>query len=1215
MPHATRALTACFTRLAQAADAAATLLAALPRAETGAFVSFLGRLSRSPTAAHRGFAADLAPVLLAALPEPFAPAEPWTSAPTPGTHAGSAGAARTPGTCGLTPRGAMDTDGDGDGEAAALLSPALPAGVTPGTPAAGPRQPWGVVCMQLLLQRASDKVPAVRARALTGLAAAAGRAPDAAEEAAALAQLLGGGAGSVTASAAHAHTGDAAHMRMPMGGAATPGSGLRAAAGGGVFGGGGATPGTLLFLRRCGRTPGAESDAAGSSAAGSSAAGSVAPPSPVSAELGALLRLRCADEKGGVRRAALAALEAVALATHALPRDDVAALAAACGDALLSVRRAAHGALCRLLAAQPDAPGLAHAWLTAALPLTADTEPSVSDRALDALDDMLLAGLAAAGKRGAAAVGAAAVADALLRALADAHDALPPLADAIAALARRGRIKGAALTALQVRLRGVSPGARDAAGAWALLGELTEACPSAADVPFLGRAWQHAVASRAPTATLLRAVAHAAPAFAPDAAAALAAQLEARVAAFALPPDEAAAHLRALAPLAARAAGGAAGDAASAWASRLLRAACDALEAHLSCRHTGAAAASAATAALFAAGATALLSPSAVRGELVTLVQALVAGGAEGGSGSGVGGATCADDALSAHAWATLSKLCLADERLAKRCVPLFVRELSSGARRSAAVRNNLLLGLSDLCAAHTSLVDPHALRLAACAADPCELVRRQALSLLASLLARDYLKWRGPLFVRFAAALADPAPGVRARAAALLAHPQLAPRVPALAYAHFTEALFAMNGFDAAGRPPAVPEKAAGVLRGCEPAARAGRLEVLRALLRAMSPEHRLATAAKLCAEVLVPCAEGVLALPACDEVLVDALSALAAKEMSFKAPPATRVGADDADDGEEGAHGGRGGGALASAKARAVCGLARRNLVENFVPVLIELKRALAAARSRLLPHLMACARGALRDLRAELEDILVADRQLAAELLFDLRAEEAHATHAPNNNTAAAAQGAAAAAAAAAAAMPPPPARRGAAARGGGGMLSPAPAAAAAVERTPRRAGARRVSLAGVDPSATPAAAEVLMRAPPSQGGAAAAAAVRAAAAATLSVPRLRATTPRTTGPHAVDAAALADVCRRQSFSEAQVAHAFSGGDENASARANSDAAAAAQLNMVCLMSPDKPAPSAAQLNMPPPPALAASAEDGGCEGGASVSLARGAKRGRV
>jgi condensin-2 complex subunit D3 len=1196
---------------AQAADAAATLLSSLPRAETSAFVSFLGRLSRSPTAAHRGFAADLAPVLLAALPEPFAPAEPWTTAPggapTPGAHAG--GAARTPGTCGFTPRAAMDTDGDADADgaaaaaAAAALSPALPAGVTPGTPAAGPRQPWGVVCMQLLLQRASDKVPAVRARALTGLAAAAGRAPDAAEEAAALAQLLGGGGGGgVTASAPPAAKG--AHM----GGAATPGSGLRAAAGGGVLCGG-ATPGTLLFLRRCGRTPGAESDAGGSSAAGSSAAGSVAPPAPVSAELGALLRLRCGDEKGGVRRAALAALEAVALATHATCRDDVAACAAACGDALLSVRRAAHGALCRLLAAQPDAPGLAHAWLTAALPLAADTEPSVAERALDALDDMLLAGLVAAGKRGAAASGAAAVGDALLRALADAPAALPPLADAVSALARRGRIKPAALTALQARLRGVSPGARDAAGAWALLAELAEASPAAADAPFLARAWADAVAARAPTATLLRAVAHAAPAFAPDAAAALAAQLEARVAAFTLPPDEAAAHLRALAPLAARAAGGAGGDAASAWACRVLRRACDALEAHLSGgRHAGAAAA---TAALFAAGATALLAPGAVRGELVTLVQALLAGGADAG----------ADDALCAHAWAALSKLCLADERLAKRCVPLFVRELSSGARRSAAVRNNLLLGLCDLCAAHTALVDPHALRLAACAADPCELVRRQALSLLASLLARDYLKWRGPLFVRFAAALADPAPGVRARAEALLAHPQLAPRVPALAYAHFTDALFAMNGFDAvsgaAGAAGAAgePEKAAGVLRGGEPGARAGRLAVLRALLRAMSPEHRLATAAKLCGEVLVPCAEGALPLPRCDELLVDALSALAAKEMSFKPQHAARGPAEDADDAEEGGGGGSGGGALAGAKARAVSSLARRNLVENFVPVLIELKRALAAARSRLLPHLMACARGALRDLRAELEDILVADRQLAAELLFDLRAEEeagagAGAVSAQVGATHGAA--AATAAAAAAAAMPPPPARRGVAARGGAMQASPAPAAAA-VDRTPRRAGARRVSLAGVDPSATPAAAEVLMRAPQSHGGAAAAAVSRAAAAATLSVPRLRATTPRTTGPHhgpAVDAAALADVCRRQSFSEATVALAFSGGDENASARANDAAAQQLQRNMVCLMSPDKPAPSAAQLNMPPPPALAG---DDAREGGGS--LVRGAKRGRA
>ncbi len=47
------------------------------------------------------------------------------------------------------------------------------------------------------------------------------------------------------------------------------------------------------------------------------------------------------------------------------------------------------------------------------------------------------------------------------------------------------------------------------------------------------------------------------------------------------------------------------------------------------------------------------------------------------------------------------------------------------------------MVALADLMVAFTALVDAHAPRLAACLGDPHELVRRQALALMASLLSR----------------------------------------------------------------------------------------------------------------------------------------------------------------------------------------------------------------------------------------------------------------------------------------------------------------------------------------------------------------------------------------------------------------------------------------------------------------------------------------------
>ena len=1157
------------------------LLGALPRCETAAFITFLGRLSRSANASHRSFATDLAPVLLSRLPEPFATPEPWGTSeggPTP------CPASKTPGTA---PKSMARTPGSTHGDVARMddgtWSPALPAGATPGTPGAGPRQPWGVVCMQLLVQRASDRIPAVRARALSALADAAGRAPDAAEDTSALQRMLGS---AVTTTA----DGNGKQQQQPLG-ACTPGSGLRAAVGDGL--GAGITPGTVLFLRRCGRlnTPGGESDASaggGSDGTGAPAAPSVAIPAVTAAAgtsgtLAELLCLRTRDEKGGVRRAALAAVEAVALATGTVSDADVAACCAACSDTLLSVRKTALAALCHLLAAHPDTTGLAAAWLTHALPLVNDPESAVSEAAIDAAEALLLGGVVAWGKRGAAASASAAVGDALLRALGGpGESASAYVAAAVDALARRSRVKPAALAALQARLGSTGAEGMEAPGAWLLLAELTEATPSGADAAVLLSSWDalrkssNAASAAVVAPSLLRAVAAAASRFAPAHAGVLAQQLETAVTAhFNLAPAVAAAYLRACAALAKRA------DAApaNAWAGRVFSCASAVLEPLVvsATRTNGSggggggpspAAEQAACGALHAAGQTALLAgPGVVPGELVTLVQALVA--VPHSSGSGAGG-------VAPHAWAALVKLCLADERLAKRCVTLFVREL--GGAHSPAVRNNLLVGLADLCVHHTALVDPLALRLAACLGDPCELVRRQALLLLASLLQRDYLKWRGQLFVRFAAALADESPGVRALASRLLADPQLAPRVPLLAYNHFAEALFSLNGFDggaavaAAGRAaPEAFEKSTLGLGGSDASARAKRLEVLRSLLRAMTPEHRLATASKLVSEVLVPIAEGTMPLPACSEVLVDALNALAAKEMSFKAPTgkgAAAAAAGDDDDDDAGA-GGEHGTQLAHAKARVVSSLAKRNVVEHFVPVLIELRTLLTQIKSPLVAHLMACARATLRDFKEELEDILVADRQLAAELAFDLKRGEEDS-----------------------------------------GAAEKQPVQQVATRAQPSR-GARRQAASQWQ---TPGAGVGLARASPAVGrsletpGGALPRTDAAAPVAPMSVPRIRAT-PRTSSKLAAVAAAdvgrleLADIRRRQSFSQAATLF----GDENAAAPA------AAAPKVVHFLSPDREVPAAPKcLNMPLPTSISFDDEE---DGGFMEPGVRGMKRMRA
>lgn len=60
------------------------------------------------------------------------------------------------------------------------------------------------------------------------------------------------------------------------------------------------------------------------------------------------------------------------------------------------------------------------------------------------------------------------------------------------------------------------------------------------------------------------------------------------------------------------------------------------------------------------------------------------------------------------------------------------------------------------------------------------------------------------------------------------------------------------------------------------------------------------------------------------------------------------------------------------------------KKHLVESVVPLLVELRQMLTEARHPLLGALMGCTAALLRDYKAELEDILVADKQVGVQLL---------------------------------------------------------------------------------------------------------------------------------------------------------------------------------------------------------------------------------------
>ncbi|KAI6683673.1 hypothetical protein NL676_029586 [Syzygium grande] len=86
-----------------------------------------------------------------------------------------------------------------------------------------------------------------------------------------------------------------------------------------------------------------------------------------------------------------------------------------------------------------------------------------------------------------------------------------------------------------------------------------------------------------------------------------------------------------------------------------------------------------------------------------------------------------------------------------------------------------------------------------------------------------------------------------------------------------------------------------------------------------------------------------------------------------------------------------GSGGISTAAAKGWVISQAVRKSLIQNTIPIFIELKRLLKSKNSPLTGSLMDCLCLLLKDYKNEIDDILVADKQLQRELLYDMQKHE--------------------------------------------------------------------------------------------------------------------------------------------------------------------------------------------------------------------------------
>ncbi|KAK1256505.1 hypothetical protein QJS04_geneDACA014733 [Acorus gramineus] len=212
--------------------------------------------------------------------------------------------------------------------------------------------------------------------------------------------------------------------------------------------------------------------------------------------------------------------------------------------------------------------------------------------------------------------------------------------------------------------------------------------------------------------------------------------------------------------------------------------------------------------AVFTIGSLILVSPSADLKGIIPLLHTIITSGNSESKTKKLSGMTVSvkqiAPSLYIQSWVTLGKICLVDGKIAKLYIPLFVQ--------------------------------------------------------------RDYVKWRGVLFLRFLLSLVDESEKIRHLAKYLFGN-ILRVKAPLLAYNSFVEAIFVLNDCHAhAGYSEAQGGLHGGsrlfTIRGNDGKSRSRRMQIYVFLLKQMAPEHLLATSAKLCAEILAAATDGLLNL-----------------------------------------------------------------------------------------------------------------------------------------------------------------------------------------------------------------------------------------------------------------------------------------------------------------------------------------------------------------
>eukprot|EP00397_Hematodinium_sp_SG-2012_P000402 GEMP01000402.1.p1 GENE.GEMP01000402.1~~GEMP01000402.1.p1 ORF type:complete len:1384 (+),score=336.58 GEMP01000402.1:128-4279(+) len=337
--------------------------------------------------------------------------------------------------------------------------------------------------------------------------------------------------------------------------------------------------------------------------------------------------------------------------------------------------------------------------------------------------------------------------------------------------------------------------------------------------------------------------------------------------------------------------------------------------------------------------------------------------------------------AVRGQAFIAIGKLCLRREELAKGSVELIVLHLMPG--HPHIIRNNVLIVLCDLAMKYTSLVDRFVPMMADVLRDKQVLLRKQAAMIISSLLAEEYIKFKGTCMLRFLYAISDTCVEIRHFIESVFSR-ILVPRNPQIFANNFVDFICSLNNWTALPNyQGAVGNESFSLQKFPN-----RRAMIYRFMLSKMTNEQKFTVVGSIVKDILAAFIETdefsvpfpIGAEDAGTHVMTDCLALLGCKEMKVCFSKDAKVNEDEVAKNDNAAED-------AKLRTQLLSQVMKRNMCDNVVPTLVELRSTMEKRSSPYLKQMDVCLREVVIDYRSDLSAIMGGDSQVIKEMEFDM------------------------------------------------------------------------------------------------------------------------------------------------------------------------------------------------------------------------------------